>query len=743
MTAALSRRHFLVAAAAAGGGLAFGIRFAHGAQQLAGQEAEPAGFDSWIVISPDNSARLFIPRQEMGQGAFTALSQLIAEELDLDWSTIRPEHASPLVNLTRNRVYGRMNTGGSRGVRENQERMRMAGAVIRLMLVEAAAMRLRVPAAELATANSVITHERSGRKLTYGQVAAAAARLTPPDPATVKLREPGDWKLIGKAMPRIEGRSKVDGSAIFGADLRLPGMKYAAVMFTPVFRGRLKSFDAAAALARPGVHKVVEIAAGETGRFLVSDNGLAVVADSWWQAQSALEAMPKEWDGGDNSTRSSAEFAVAFRNALPAAVEKPLLEAGNIDEALAGAVKIVEADYATPFAEHSAIEPLNCTALVTDERYELWVPTQNPERALQVGARITGLPQESGDVHVTYLGGGFGRRSQPQDFVDQAVQVAKTMKGTPVMLMRSREETMRHAFYRPATMARLRGGLDASGRLVGWRYRIVNQSEDPVNAHLGSVDQPYLAAIPNVLVDHVRVPGHVPMGNMRGVAYAHTIFFIQSFMDELAEAAGSDSYRFQRALLEPELLPADLKARDDTAEQLLRMRTVLDKVAEVSEWTRPLAPGRGRGLAITHEANSALAVVAEITLDGAEWVKVDRMIFAIDCGFAVNPGMIAAQMEGSVGMALTSTLHSEITIKNGRVEQGNFHDYPILRINEMPAVEVHLVPNGRTWGGLGEPGVGVVAPSVANAIYDAGGPRIRSLPLKHMRSRLSRTSQPS
>ena len=735
-TGLMSRRRFIMTAAAIGGGLAVSIRL----PAAFGQTPSAAAIDSWVIIGPDNSTKLFIPRQEMGQGAFTALAQLIAEELDLDWSTIRPQHASPYVNLTRDRVYGRMNTGGSRGVRDNHERMRMAGAVIRSMLVEAAARRLKVPEKELTTANSLITHATSGRSLTYGAVAADAAGLLPPDPDTIKLRDPKEWKLIGKPIPRIEGPEKVDGSAVFGIDVKLPGMKYAAVMFTPVFRGKLKSYDAAVALARPGVHEVVEIFASETGPRLLSDDGIAVVADTWWQAQTALQDMPKVWDDGDNATKSSADFTADFQAALPAPTERPLLETGSIDIAFASASKIVEADYSVPFLEHAALEPLNCAALVTDDRFEVWAPTQNPERALEVAAKVTGLPPEAGDVHVTFLGGGFGRRSQPQDFVDQAVQVAKAMKGIPVMLLWSREETTRHSFFRPATMARLRGGLGPAGQLIAWRHRTVNQSEDPVNAHLGSTDQPYLTTIPNTLVDHVRVPGHVPLGNMRGVAYTHSIFFMQSFMDELAEAAGKDSYRFQRALLDPDLLLTGMENREEVAERLVRTRDVLDRLVEVAEWERPLSANRGRGLALSNEANSVVAAVAEVTLNGAEWVRVDRVVFVVDSGFVVNPDMVTAQLEGSVAMALTSFLYGEITVKDGRVEQSNFHDYPILRMDEMPVVEAYLAPNGKTWGGLGEPGVAVVSPAVANAIYNAGGPRIRNLPLKHMRSRLNRAA---
>ena len=728
----LSRRQALVGTAAVGAGWGFGLLL----RPIAAL-AQPKGVEinSWIVIAPDNVATIMIPKQEMGQGSFTALAQFIAEELDLDWAKITPHHASPLINLTRNKVYGNMNSGASRGVTDNQVNMRVAGAQIRLMLLKAAAARLNVPEAELSTEKSIITHRGSNRRLTYAEVAADAAKLPVPDPKSITLRDPKEWKLIGKFVKRLDVPMKTDGSALYGIDIKLPGMKHAAIMTSPVFKGKLKSYDASVALARPGVLKVVEVKGSETGPGLPSDDGIAVVADTWWQAKTALEIMPKEWDGGENSNKNSAGYMADFKSAASSPVEKPSLKKGDVDAAMRSAAKSVEAEYWVPYLEHATMEPHNCTALVTDDRYEIWVGTQGPERALEVGSKVTGLPQTKGEVNIALLGGGFGRRSGPQDFVDQAVQIAKAMKGTPVKLVWSREEETRHSFFRPATLGKLRGGLDADGKLVAWQHRVITQSGNVVNSTLGSSDQGHMAVIPNVTVDHLQRPGHVPLGNMRGVAYLQTIYFAESFADELAVAAGKDSYQFRRSLLNPDLLPANLDKRDLVAAKLIRSRDVLDAAAKNADWGKPLGPNRGRGIALCEEANTVVVAVVEVTLDNEGWFTTDRVSFTVDSGFMVSPDGITSQMEGSAIYGLTAAYYGEITINNGRVVQGNFDDYTMMRIHETPKIEVNFAMSGKNhlvdWGGIGEPGVSPVAPALTNAIYNAGGPRIRSMPLKN------------
>jgi isoquinoline 1-oxidoreductase beta subunit len=687
---------------------------------------------NWIIIEPNNTVTIRIAQPEMGQGIITSTAQLLAEELEVDWSRIKVEFISIATHLRRKKAYGRTTADFTSGVKGSESRLRRVGAQIRTMLVEAAAQRLGVSDSELVAENSIVTHKPTGRKLSYGELAADAANIAPRNPDTIKLKDPRDWKHIGAAARRLDTASKLDGTAIFGADVQLPSMKHAAIMVSPVFGGKLRSYNANIALSRPGVLKVVEIKGGQPGFVEGMDDAVAVVADSWWQAKTAIDAMSIDWDAGAGATVDSDGIRANLRAGLTVPPAKTLRKEGDCESAFAIAGQKLDAEYFVPYLEHATMEPMNCTALVTAKRFEVWAPTQDPERAIKVAANAANLPINKGELHVTLLGGGFGRRLE-QDFVSQAVQIAKAMRGTPVKLLWTREQTTRHGFYRSSSVSRVCGGFDANGELIAWSHRIVAHSESKTRSTLGA--DSLLYAIPNIQVDLVVKKSHVPEGALRGVALGQNCFEVQGFMDELAKAAGKDSYNFQRALLDPEKMPADSpkRAHDGITARTraAHLRKVLDEVARRSDWGRPLRRNQGRGLAVHEQAYAFWAVVAEVTLDGTGWFKVDRVVVVGDPGILVNPANATAQVEGSVAFGLTTAMYGEITLRNGWVVESNFDDYRILRIDEMPKVEVYWALSRQFWGGVGEAVASAVVPAVTNAIYDAGGPRIRSLPLKN------------
>ncbi len=727
----VSRRAFIISAAAVGGGLAIGFRWPELLSPPLSRD--PGEVFNWITVTPDNTVTIRIAQMEMGQGAMTAMAQLLAEELEVDWSKVKTEFISIRTQLSRGKVYGRTRTDSSLGVSVSQGPLRTCGAQIRTMFVRAASERLKVPESELAAKNSAVNHLPTGRTLTYGELAEAAADIPVPEPTSVKLKEPGEWTFIGKSLPRVDIPSKVDGSAIYGIDVNLPGMKYAAIAMSPVFGGTLKSYDATSALAMPGVLKVVEVYAlsrRDDDKEIFTDKiaGLAVIADQWWQAKKAVEALPKEWDPGRWGTADSATILSTLRSGLDASPDMVLRQQGDVAAALDGA-QTLEAEYFVPYLEHATLEPLNCTALVGDDSFEVWTSTQVPEEAIEVAAKVARLPVRKGNLHVKQIGGGFGRRLK-SDYVAQAVQIAIAMKGTPIKLLWSREETTQHGAYRPASLARVRGAIDSAGNVIGWGHRIVAFSSNLGTARAGAASLRY--DIPNIEVDLVERRSHVPEGLIRGVAYASNVYAIQCFMDELAEAAGKDTYEFQRELLDPN---RHASTRDEESRARAgRLRAALDEAARQAGWGGPLGSDRGRGIAISEQANAFYAAVVEVTLDGKGWFRIDRVVVAGDPGHLVNPNNATAQAEGSVAFALTSAIHGQITIERGRVVESNFHDYPLLRIQEMPEVEVHWVPNGGpVWGGVGDPVVAPIAPALVNAIYNAGGPRIRTLPIKHHR----------
>ena len=718
----VDRRAFLISSAAVGGGLALGLRLPpFGPAVVRAADGSPE-VTVWVVIRPDNTTVIRVVRAEMGQGTITGLAQLVAEELECDWNKVVIEYPTPGESVARKRAWGEFSTGGSRGIRQSHEYVRKGGAAARMMLVQAAAGQWKVPAAECTAANSVIIHNPSGRKTTYGQVAEAAARLE--QPKEVPLKDPKTWKIAGKPLHRLDTAAKVNGTMIYGSDLKLPGMVNAAIKDCPVFGGKVKSFDAAKVSGMKGVRKVVRI----------GDSAVAVVADHWWQAKTALDALPIVWDEGENAKVSSADIAGMLKAGLDAEQAFVGNQAGDAKGALAGAARKVEAVYAYPFQNHVCMEPMNATVRWTPERCEMWGPTQNGEGAFAAVQAASGLPADKIDVHNVMLGGGFGRRgSYPNDYVTQAVLIAKELPGTPVKMIWSREEDMAHGRYHPVMQCKLTGGLDAGGNLAGLHMRLSGQSilaavrpevlqaqkgRDPLafQGVFESGEHSFGYTVPNLLIDHAMRNTHVPPGFWRGVNINQNAVFIECFMDELADAAGQDPLEFRRKLMAKH--PRNLG--------------VLNAVAERIGWGKPAPSGIYRGLAQMKAFDSFVAAACEISVQGGTKVKVHRIVAATDPGYAVNPAQIERQVAGSFVYGLSALFFQECTVKDGRIEQTNFHQYDSMRIAQMPKVETILMPTGGTvWGGIGEPTICVAAPAVLNAFYRATGKRIRSVPLKN------------
>ncbi|TMI01535.1 MAG: xanthine dehydrogenase family protein molybdopterin-binding subunit [Betaproteobacteria bacterium] len=723
----MNRRKFILrSAAAAGGGLALGFNLPFSlSSAAAAQTAAAAGaeINAWVVVKPNDTCVIRIARSEMGQGTITGLAQLVVEELECDWKKVATEQFTAGQNLARKRVWGEMSTGGSRGIRISQDYVRRGGAAARMMLLQAAADEWNVPVGEVTVANGVITHAASQRSTTYGRVAGAAARLTPPDPKTIQLRDPKEWKIAGKPMKRLDTADKLNGAKIYSIDLKLPGMLHAAVKACPVFGGKLVSYDESKLSGRPGVHRVVK----------VNDSTVGVVANTWWRAKTALDALPIVWDEGAGATQSSATIAARLKEGLTASGE-PLAgwQEGDALKAIEGAAKKVEAVYSTPFLAHATMEPMNATARVTPDRVEVWVPTQNAEASLAAATEEAGLPLDRGEVYKLDLGGGFGRRGGTQDYTRQAVAIAKQFPGVPVKLIWTREEDQAHDFYRPISQCKLSAGVDESGKLVGLHIRVSGQS---INAFLNPQgikdgkdmrqlqglskepgDAQFGYSVPNLLIEYAMRNTHVPVGPWRGVNTNQNGVYLECFMDEVARAAGQDPLEFRRALMANH--PKHL--------------AVLNAAADKAGWGKPLPAGVHRGIAQFMGYGSYSAAVAELSVSDKGQVRVHRMVLALNCGHAVNPDQIAAQVEGSVAYGLTATLYGECSVENGRMVESNFHNYPIMRLAEMPKVETVIVPSYDFWGGVGEPTISVVAPSVMNAIYAATGKPVRSLPLKKL-----------
>ena len=723
---ALTRRQFVVSSALAAGGLALGFHFPAAAQSNELSTLGGSEINAWVVVRPDDSCVIRIARAEMGQGTHTGLAQLVAEELECDWAKVSLQTFTPGQNLARKRVWRNMSTGGSRGIRESHEYVRQGGAAARIMLLQAAAAEWKVPVTELSVEKGVVTHAASGKTTSYGKLASQASKLPAPDPKSITLKHPRDWKILGKSPRRLDTAPKVNGSLKYGIDTVLPGMQYAAIKACPVFGGKLVSFDASKISSRRGIKAVVR----------VDDESVAVLADSFWRAKSALEVLPITWDFGPNGKESSVSIAERLREGLTSTNNVFAdIDQGNVAEAIQGAAKKIEAVYGTPFVSHACMEPMNCTARVTADRAEVWVPSQNAEASLAALAAVTGLPLEKCEAYNPPLGGGFGRRGGTQDYVRQAALIAKQFPGTPVKLIWTREEDMTHDYFRPIGQCRLVAGIDAKGDMVGLHLRVSGQSinayvsphnivdgkdrrqlqgywKDPGESQLGYT-------VPNLKVEYAMRNTHVPVGPWRGVNTNQNAIYLECFIDEVAKAAGKDPLAFRRNLIKNH--PKHLG--------------VLDAVADKGGWDKPLAPGMFRGIAQFMGYGSYTAAIAEVSIKGND-VKVHRLILATNCGHAVNPVQIASQIEGSVAYGMDS-LQSESSVKDGRIEEKNFDTYPIARMYQMPKIESVIAPTYDFWGGVGEPTICVVAPAILNAIAAArGGKPVRMLPLKNEGLRL-------
>ena len=717
-----SRRGFLKAGALAGGGLVIGFVVPVAARMALAQQAQAATTASFapnafLRIAGDDSITVLLAHSEMGQGIWTALPMLIAEELDADWSRITVEHA-PAAQAYAHTSFGMQMTGGSTTTWSEFDRYRQAGAAARAMLVQAAAARFGVPVAEIRTENGEVV--AGDQRVRYGALADDAGKLAAPDPKSLALKDPKAWKLIGKPTRRLDTPEKISGRAIFGIDVQFDGLKTAMVARAPVFGGNVKSFDATAAKAVPGVRDVVQV-----------PSGVAVIADHYWAAKLGRDALKVDWDPGPNAALDTQALHAEFAKlaGTPGAVA---VQAGDAAAAMATAAKTVEAEYTVPYLAHATMEPLNCTVKIDADQCEIWTGTQFQTIDQQVAAKITGLKPEQILIHTTFLGGGFGRRATPtSDFVNEAVEVAKAAKA-PVKTVWSREDDMRGGYYRPAYVQKAKVGLDADGVPVAWQQVMVGQSilagtpfepmmvKNGIDATSveGVADSPYIKGTPAHRVDLHSPKTNIPVLWWRSVGHSYNGFVMESMVDELAHAAGKDPLAYRRQLLKDH--PRHLAA--------------LNLAAEKFGWDTPLAKGRGKGIAVHESFGSFVAQAAEVSVedmrDGSRAIKVHRVVCAIDCGPVVNPLTVAAQMESGIAFGLGAALYSKLTFRDGRVQESNYHDYRVLRMSEMPKVEVHIVPSSEKMGGVGEPGTPPIAPAVANAVFALTGQRLRELPLR-------------
>ncbi len=725
----LSRRKFIIGGSALGAaGLGIGLILPTNAEtdaNLAADEAtsnydQGAEVTAWVVIRPDNRVIIRIARSEMGQGTLTGLAQLVAEELACDWDSVDWEFPTPGQSLSRGRPWGSFSTGGSRGIRNSQQYVREGGALARQLLLAAAAQRWQVPIDECQAQNSIITHGPSGRTVPFGDVAELASTL--PAPATVTLKQPKEWQVIGRSVKRLDTTEKVTGQLRYAADIKLPGMLQAAVNACPVHGGKRGKVDADKAITMPGVKKIV----------MVSDDAVAVVADHWWQAKQALDTIAIEWLTGPSGQVDSDSIHAMLTDGLTATDTFIGHNKGDAPSALSKTSRLVSADYSYPFQNHAPMEPMNATVLWTPSRCEAWVPTQNGEAALEVLADAAGLFREQCEVHKTILGGGFGRRAN-HDYLVQATDIARQLPGVPIKLLWSREEDQRRGVYHPITHCRMTATLHQDGEKKGLpealHIRISGQSIlAALRAPLGEQtidkavfqsldeegDHAFVYGIDHVLADHAMRNTHLRPWFWRGVNINQNVFYVESFIDELALESGSDPLDYRRRLLA------------DNPKAL----AVLNKAAERADWGRPRPQGTGLGLAVCKAFGSYVAACAEVTVSNGS-LRMNKIWAATDPGVAVNPQQIEAQVAGSFVYGLGAALYSELTVKDGRVEQENFDTYPPMRLAAMPEVETIVMPSGGFWGGVGEPTIAVGAPAVLNGIYAASGVRIRHLPLKN------------
>ena len=721
-----SRRHFVIGAASMGPGLALGLSLGSSAQaaksSASTQTASKPEIGAWVVVQPNDTVSIRVVRSEMGQGTITGLAQLVAEELECDWSRVQVEYPTPGESLKRDRVWGAFSTGGSRGIRTSHDYVRKGGAAARIMLVQAAANRWKVPAQECVARKSLVTHMPSGRSFRFGDLAADAAKLPVPDQKSIVLKDPKTWTIIGKSVPRLDTLDKVTGAQVYGIDLQMKGMLTATITQCPVFGGKLKSFDDSQAKKMPGVVRVVS----------VGDNAVAVVAKTFWQAKTAMDKVKIEWNKGPNAKIQQADILKSLEEGLSAQQAFVGNTQGDIANAAKGAAKTIESTYFYPFLNHAPMEPMNATALFTPERCEAWVPTQDGEASFAAVMAASGLPANKCDVHKVLLGGGFGRRGAFQDYVTQAVLIAKQMPGTPIKLIWTREEDMLHGHYHPIMMAKMKGHLDAQGKLLGVDMRLSGQSilaavrpaivekakgMDPLVFQGVAKDgeHGFGYTLPALKIDHAMRNTHVPPGFWRGVNINQNAIFFECFMDELAEAAGMDPLAFRRQYLGKH--PRNL--------------AVLNAVADRIGWEKPAAQGVFRGICQMKGFAAYTAAACELSVRNGNQVKIHRIVAATDPGYAVNPAQIERQVSGSFVYGLSALFLQSCTVKDGQIEQTNFDTFGSMRIAQMPEVEtIILQSGGEEWGGVGEPTIAVAAPAVLNALAKATGKRYRTVPLK-------------
>ena len=722
-----SRRDFIIKGTVLGGGLMLGIgALPENALAQAGAAYDPntptiagdAEVNAWVSIKPDDTVYIRIARSEMGQGTRTGLAQLVTEELECNWKKVKTQSATPGQSLARKRVWGEHGTGGSRGIRISEDYVRRGAAAARIMLLQAAANQWNVPVDQLTVDKGVITHIPSGRKTTYGKVAELASTLNPPDPKSIVLRDPRKWKVAGQPYARIDTANKVNGSKVYGTDLQMPGMLCASVKSCPVFGGKLVSYDEAKIRGMRGVKGVVQI----------NDSTVAVVADTWWRANTALNALPIIWDEGKGANVSQDDIDKMLRNGLDEQGDFWQRKVGDAPQVINSSAKKVEAIYYTPYRAHVTMEPMNATVKISGDRAEAWVPTQNGEGSLAALSEATGIPLANCEVYKLDSGCGLGRRGSTQDFTTFAAKVAMKFPGTPVKVLWSREEDMTHDYYHPIAMAKMSAGIDASGNVTGMHIKVAGQS---INATLApsaikdGKDERQLQGFyekgpdaqlgytfPTLLTEYVMKNTHVPVGPWRGVNTNQNGIFMECFMDECAKAAGKDPVKFRQAVMQNH--PKHLG--------------VLNAAAEKANWDKPLPAGVYRGVAQFMGYASYSACVAEVSVDG-KMVHVKRLVFALNSGHVVNPYLTREQIEGSVAMALGAIFNPEITVENGRIKQQNLDSYPLLKLASTPRIETVLVPTYDFWGGVGEPTICVVGPAVANAVSAAIGRPVRNFPL--------------
>jgi len=706
MTSTLNRRSFLQVSAAAGGGLLVGACLPSWTGTDLVNAAGSFEPNVWIKVNADDTVRIMLTMLEMGQGVMTSMPMLVAEELDFDWSRIKTEWAGADPKYGNPNFGGQQLTAGSNSVRGMWKVLRESGATARVMLVQAAAQTWGVPENSCTTDKGEVIHQASGRRLKYGALVDKAAAL--PVPSGVTLKDPKNFKVLGNSLARLDVPEKVNGSAVFGIDVKLPGLLTAKVVRCPVFGGKVARFNADKAKAVPGVKNVVQIT-----------NGVAVVADNYWSASRGAQALEVTWDEGRLAKLTSADILAKYRE-LAQQPGKVARNDGNADSTIASS-KSFERTFEAPFLAHATMEPMNCTADVRADGCDVYVPTQGQTPSHQAAVAASGLPADKVKVHVTYMGGGFGRRGEA-DFVMDAVETSKAI-GKPVKVIWSREDDMQHDYYRPVSYARMWGAVDGSGKPTVFKQHIVQQSlmkrigglppngVDFISVD-GSANLPY--DIPNIRVEYTEHDPGIPFGFWRSVGASFQGFVVEAFIDEMAAAAGKDPFQFRRDLLG----------------KSPRHKAVLELAAEKAEWGKPLAAGRARGIAVMDAFGSYLAQVTEVSVDARGAVRVHRIVCTVDTGWVINPDTIKAQMEGGIVYGLTAALRGEITIKNGRVEQRHFGDYQMLRHNEMPVIEVYIVPSTEMPGGIGEPSTALAAGSLVNAVAAATGRRIYSLPIK-------------